>query len=366
MGFCQVYSVGDSYSRTSLLSMKAPVINRAILSFIDGNIKVMYPQVWVRITCIIYKMNIPRPLVFFIVIGLSIIFLAACNHGSPVSTSNSPAVVTTESATVTPEPSQTPIPPTPTPTPIPLAAIVNGETITLDEFLGELTRFQAASPVTGTNLASDPSTIVLDELINQTLLAQSAAQNGFIVDETMLQSRIDSLESQLGGSQALEEWKTNHGYSNEDLEKALKRSVGAAWMRDQIMATVPETADEVHVKQILLPTATQADEVYASLQSGSDFLELATSYDPTTGGELGWFPRGYLDDPAIEEAAFALQPGQYSRVVETEIGYHILYLVERDASHTLQPDARRALQVNALQDWINEQRNQSEIQVLLP
>ena len=273
-------------------------------------------------------------------------------------------VVTAEPTLVSPEPSLTPIPPTPTP--IPLAAIVNGEAITLDEFIGELTRFQAVLPITGTNLASDPSAIVLDELINQTLLAQSAAQNGFIMDETMLQSKINALETQLGGTQALEDWKTTHGYSSEDFEQALKRSVGAAWMRDQIIATVPETADEVHVQQILLPTAVQADEVYTTLQSGADFLELATKYDPTTGGDLGWFPRGYLDEPAIEEAAFALQPGQYSQVLETEIGYHILYLVERDESHTLQSDARMALQVNALQDWINERRNQSEIQILLP
>jgi len=273
-------------------------------------------------------------------------------------------VVTAEPTLVSPEPSLTPIPPTPTP--IPLAAIVNGEAITLDEFMGELTRFQTVLPITGTNLASDPSAIVLDELINQTLLAQSAAQNGFIMDETLLQSKINALETQLGGTQALEDWKTTHGYSSEDFEQALKRSVGAAWMRDQIIAKVPETADEVHVQQILLPTAVQADEVYTSLQSGADFLELATQYDPTTEGDLGWFPRGYLDDPAIDEAVFSLQPGQYSRVVETEIGYHILYLVERDESHTLQSDARMALQVNALQDWINERRNQSEIQILLP
>jgi peptidyl-prolyl cis-trans isomerase C len=182
----------------------------------------------------------------------------------------------------------------------------------------------------------------------------------------MLQSKINALESQLGGTQALENWKIVHGYSTEDFERALKRSVGAAWMRDKIIATVPETADEVHVQQILVSTAAQADKVYNLLKAGTDFLDLANRYDPITGGDLGWFPRGYLDDPAIDEAAFALQPGQYSKVVETEIGYHILYLVERDENHTLSPDARIALQENTLQDWINERRNQSDIQILLP
>jgi peptidyl-prolyl cis-trans isomerase C len=135
-------------------------------------------------------------------------------------------------------------------------------------------------------------------------------------------------------------------------------------MRDQVIAAVPETADEVHVVQILVPTSAEANQVYASLQSGKDFLEVASSYDPVTEGDLGWFPRGYLSDPAIEEAAFALQTGQYSAVVQTDIGFHILYLVERDPEHPLQPGARRALQVKTLAEWISERRNQSEIQIL--
>jgi peptidyl-prolyl cis-trans isomerase C len=295
---------------------------------------------------------------------LSIIFLSACNRSSPFPATSSTVAATNEPTVTTPTETQTPNPPTATP--IPLAAVVNGEGITMDEYMGELTLFQSASPISGTNLASNSGAIVLDELINQTLLAQSAVQNGFIVDETMLNSRITSIENQLGGSQALENWMTTHGYSSEDFEHALKRAIGAAWMRDQIIASIPMTADEVHVKQILLPNARLADDVYASLQSGANFLELATQYDPITGGDLGWFPRGYLDEQAIDEAAFALQPGQYSQVINTKIGYHILYLVERDENHSLQPDARMALQENTLHEWINEQRNKSEIQILSP
>jgi peptidyl-prolyl cis-trans isomerase C len=234
------------------------------------------------------------------------------------------------------------------------------------EFQAEVTRLQASSTITGTILASDTNTIVLNELIDQTLLAQAATENGYSVDDTLLQSRISALEDQLGGTQALTNWQATHGYSGEDFVRALKRSIGAAWMRDQIIAAVPETADEVHVMQILVPTSAKADQVYASLQSGKDFLEVAATYDPVTKGDLGWFPRGYLSEPAIEKAAFALQPGQYSEVIQTDIGFHILYLVERDPEHTLQPDARRALQVRALQEWLSERRNQSEIHILLP
>jgi peptidyl-prolyl cis-trans isomerase C len=313
-------------------------------------------------------MDLRRRLIVFIVIGLCVFLVSACNHNNAVTTNPTTMLVRTETETetVTPAPSPTPIPPTETSTPIPLAAIVNGESITLDEFMEELNRFQVASTITGTNLASDTNTIVLDELIDQTLLAQSAAQDGFVVDDTMLQAKISSLESQLDGADALEQWKTAQGYTDDSFLKALKRSTEAAWMRDQIISAVPETADEVYIKQILLPTETEADQVYASLQSGTDFQELAAKYDPLTEGDLGWFPRGYLDDPVIEDAAFALQPGQYSQVVETNIGYHILYLAERDASHTLQPDALKALQKKVLQDWVRERRNQSKIEIFVP
>jgi peptidyl-prolyl cis-trans isomerase C len=309
-------------------------------------------------------MSVRRLLVFLIGICLFPILLSACNHSSPVSTSIPTVLETNETSVNSPEPSITPIPPTATP--VPLAAVVNGEGITTDEYQAELARFQAASTITGTIIASDTKMIVLNELIDQILLAQAATENGYMVDNTLLQSRIDALTNQLGGNQALEAWQAEHGYSDEDFRTALKRSIGAAWMRDQIIAVVPETADEVHVMQILVPTKAKADQVYASLQSGKDFLEVATTYDPITKGDLGWFPRGYLSDQIIEEAAFGLQAGQYSGVIQTDIGYHILYLVERDPEHALQPDARRVLQVKAIQDWIGEHRNQSEIQILLP
>jgi peptidyl-prolyl cis-trans isomerase C len=310
-------------------------------------------------------MSLRYPWVILVVACLLPFLFTACGEGSPTPTGSQPPVITTETPSgITPEPSLTPVPPTSTP--IPLAALVNGEPITLAEFQAELARFQASSAASGTNLASDPNTIVLNDLIEQTLLAQAAVENGFIVDETLLQSRIGALEAQLGGTQALADWTIAHGYTPDDFKQALRRSIAAAWMRDQIAAAVPTTAEQVHVLQILLYNSTQADQVYALLQSGQNFPELAASYNPTTGGDLGWFPQGYLSEPSLEEAAFALQPGQYSPVIETDLGFHILYVIERDAQHPLDPDARRALQLQALQDWLTERRNQSNIQILLP
>lgn len=301
-----------------------------------------------------------------VILGISIftIFITSCNTSSPEITSTAGEVQVTKASTSSPEPSPTPVPPTATP--VPMAAIVNGEGITVEEYQAEVVRFQAAATITGTNLATDTNTIVLNELIDQTLLAQAASENGFIVDDTLLQTRIDALESQLGTAQALADWQALNGYTEETFNVALRRSIGAAWMRDQIIAGMPETADQVHVLQILVPTQAEADQIFADLESGKDFEKIATTYDPMTKGDLGWFPRGYLSEKTIEEAAFALQPGQYSQVIHTKIGFHILYLLEKDAEHPLLPDARRVLEVNAVKDWLNERRTKSDIQILVP
>jgi peptidyl-prolyl cis-trans isomerase C len=318
----------------------------------------------VYFTGIISPMSVRQTLIILLGICFLAIFISSCSTSSPEITSTASQVQVTNTSVSSPEPSATPIPPTSTP--VPLAAIVNGEGITLEEYEAELSRFQSATTLSGTILATDTNTVVLNELIDQTLLAQAAAENGFIVDDTVLKSRIEALENQLGSAQAMADWQATNDYTEETFNVALKRSIGAAWMRDQITTGVPDTAEQVHVLQILVPTQAEADQIYADLQSGKDFEVLATTFDPLTKGDLGWFPRGYISDKQIEEAAFGLQASQYSQVVHTKIGYHILYLVEREAEHPLLPDAKRVLQVNAVQDWLKERRAKSEIQILVP
>jgi parvulin-like peptidyl-prolyl isomerase len=132
-------------------------------------------------------------------------------------------------------------------------------------------------------------------------------------------------------------------------------------MRDKILAEVPSTAEQVHVQQILLYNQDTAQNFVNQLNGGADFDELALKADPLTRGDLGWVPRGYLLEPKIEEAAFALTVGGHSDMISTNVGFHIIRILERDPQRPLSPDAYLTLQELALKKWIEAQHQQASV-----
>jgi len=294
--------------------------------------------------------------------GFLALISTACQRGKPPQSSSPTASVATTSSPLASTPSLAPTV-EPSLTPLPLAARVNGYEITLAEYQAEVALYRSAS---GTDLAPEDEQRVLDDLVDEALLAQAAVENGFEIDEAMIETRMQDLTVQLGGGQALSDWMTMYNFTPLSFQLVLARSIRAAWMRDQIIASLPREAEQIHARQILLYNADQANEVMTELEAGNDFGNLALKYDPLTGGDLDWFPRGYLPAKNLETAAFDLEPGQFSSVIETPAGFHILQVLERGPQRPLTPDALRVLQIKTLQEWLETKRAESEIQVLLP
>lgn len=255
----------------------------------------------------------------------------------------------------------------PTPTSIPAAAIVNGDPIPLSYFNNEVWRYRDS--LAGQEIKPDDAEInqvVINFLIEQQLLAQEARKSGYTLSEMDLQTRIDGLIAELGSQEAFSTWLANNHYDETEFRMALALATEAAWQRDQISAIIPDAVEQVRARQIFAITPEGAHRALVSLNSGTDFGELAWEYSPESGGELGWFPRGYLLYPEVEEAAFSLEVGARSEIIQTEIGYHIIEVQAHEPAHPLTTDARIALQTKALQDWLSTAIANSQIVIQIP
>ncbi len=273
-------------------------------------------------------------------------------------------------STATPAP-PTDIPTTPTSTPEPQAALVNGSAILLADYEADVRRFQAAQTELGIDLATEENyrDRVLQGMIDLQLLVQGSRTQGFEVTEGALMQRVDQLTAERGGAEAMGAWLQENHYTLESFMTALKAETLAAQMVELIAAEVPETIQQVHARHILVSSRVEAEQLRAQVLDGADFAELAlaNSLDLSTrlaGGDLGWFPRGFLMAPEVEQVVFGLGPGEIGQVVESALGYHVVQTIER-GDRALAPDARRALRLKAVEDWLAAQREMAVIEIFV-
>ncbi len=88
---------------------------------------------------------------------------------------------------------------------------------------------------------------------------------------------------------------------------------------------------QVHASHILVKTEQEAQALLYDVTHGKTFEEVARekSLCPSgkKGGDLGWFGRGQMV-PEFENAAFSTKPGEISRPVKTQFGWHLIKVTE--------------------------------------
>ena len=261
-------------------------------------------------------------------------------------------------------PTATPGLPTPTPSPTPLpypaAARLGEGVIYLPEVESGQRQIESALQATGLTMTPEQQRArALAALVEEELLAQAAWENGFTLSEAEFETTYETLAASTPGG--LEAWLSSNALPGDLFVESLRRSIAAAWMRDQIAAAIPAEAEQARARQVVVATREEAQQILEQArQPGADFTALAYQFDPYTGGDLGWFARGTLFFPQIEEAVFGLPDapdGQaaLSEVTQTPLGFHVLQRSGR-ATRPLARSARLTLQRQALRDWLTHRR----------
>lgn len=324
--------------------------------------------------------------------------LAACSKEHAASASTNPSVGQPPAASATqpaPEPPSQPVP-----AELPeVIARVNGEVIDKEEFQKAIRNVEqrAGAPVP----ADQRDRIfrgVLDQLIAYHLLTQETVARKIDVPEAEVEARMTAMQQQFPSADAFKQELVKQKLTVEELRDSARSDMRVAKMLEQEVNTkvavqLQDVTDfyeknpdkfrqgeRVRASHILIRTPEKVDEktkeaarakaaaVLAQVKAGEDFAALAKqhSQDPGSapnGGDLGYFVQGQMVG-AFERAAFALQPGQVSDLVETPFGFHIIKVADKQAERTVSLEEVRPQIEQFLQNQQRQERTQAFIDAL--
>ncbi len=245
-----------------------------------------------------------------------------------------------------------------------VVAKVGGELILLSDIEGQfdLMRQQQGS------IEDEARCSIMENLMATNLLLNQAKLDSIEVAdvevEAQLTARIDNILAYMGGD--LNQFESYYGQTvdetRSDFREDLKNQLLTDRMRSKIIAdatvtpsevkdffkgiptdSLPYFNSEVEVGEIVyvpkvneterLKARAKLDEIRNQIVEGADFAELAYKFSDDggsgrAGGDLGWQKRGTFVTE-FEAAAYNLEEGQMSDLVESQFGFHLIELIER-------------------------------------
>lgn len=276
-------------------------------------------------------------------------------------------------------------------------AVVNGRTVTQDDLNTRLKIFELffKQPMTDTSSKQQ----VLDQMVRDRLIRDQASEAGVTVTDDQVEAEmgrfLGALENQYAGRDEVNKRLGELGLTNEQIAAFLKDFLVGQSMVEKKKAEVTVTDDELRAfyeekkdtlytyaeevtraAHVLVPLdqTDKAKEIAAKAKAGGDFAELARLYsvDPGTaklGGDLGYFTRADMVKE-FADAAFSIDPGRTSDPVQTEFGWHIILVLDRQPAGMLSFDKahddvkNRVLadkQEKAYEQWLTQLEQNAKI-----
>ena len=324
---------------------------------------------------------------------LVVIAVSACSKTPAASASAAATPATPQAGTPPPAGATLGAPPAkPVPAEIPaVVARVNGEEISKTEFDRAVAALEARNG--GPVPAEQRDQIlrgVLDQIVSYRLLVQESKARKVAAEDAEVDARMKEIQGQFPSEDAFKQMLTSRKTTIDQVRTDIRQDISvqklieneisakAAVKPEQvtdfytknpdqfkqpervrashILITVPKGADAAVKTQ----ARTKAADILKDVKAGKDFAALAKqhSQDPGSaqnGGDLGFFQQGQMVGP-FNDVAFTLAPGAVSDLVETDFGFHIIKVAEKQAPRTVPLDEVRPQVEQYLQRQNREQQ----------
>ncbi|MFO7782757.1 MAG: peptidylprolyl isomerase [Spirochaetia bacterium] len=278
-------------------------------------------------------------------------------------------------------------------------AVVNGTALSNERFNDavarnelQMRRQSQGAPISDTQL-NDMKANILEGMINEELLYQVAQEQDISASESEVEEQIQQYKGQYG-EEGFASALANAGMNEDQLRSEISRSLTIQKLLEEEVTSGIDVTDEevrefyeentqmfeesqsVKASHILIDTReaeteeakeearARAEELLEELEDGADFAELAREHSEgpsaQNGGSLPQFSRGEMV-PSFEEAAFALEAGEISDVVETRFGFHIIKVEEKSTGGTTPYEEVKP----QIAQYLEQQRQQEAVQAYL-
>jgi peptidyl-prolyl cis-trans isomerase C len=274
----------------------------------------------------------------------------------------------------------------------PVLATVDGIQITLPQFKERLRLLRFGfDEVSGVAPSEEAKIDLLSQMIQEEMYLHEAGRLKISATNAEVDERLTKVSSGYGPSfgRALK----SDGITPEEYRKEAERDItiekllfsqvysNVTVTKEQAAAYIKENPKklwkdkEVRVRQIVVESRPEAEELLAEIKRGADFAQLASrrslSPDAASGGDLGWVKKGEMP-PAFESAIWRLKTGKTSGIIKTSYGYHIFKaeavreagpLTREEAEGAAVRELSKIMAEERFQKWLSGLKARTTVQV---